>query len=305
MPQSTTAASTITILRELFAKYRMPVHCVSDNGPQFCSEDFTRFLKMNRVTHVRVAPYHAASNGLAKLMVQSFKNLMKTCKGSKLSIQQRIENFLLTYRSTKHPTTGRTPASLFLGRELRTRLSLLPNVGEKVMDSQAKHKATHDVHARMLREFYPDDRFLVRDLRKEDTWWPGSVAERSGPRSYVVVLNGGRVWKRHVDHVRRDIMDRAVSDPSREMESQDKAPDIPLAIPLSVCVPSPSQAPSVSAANVRSEMESGQRQAQEDVPAIAVDRAPPIVTQSPEAACPPFRQSSRVRKAPDRLIETV
>ena len=167
-------ASTITILRELFAKYGMPVHC--DNGPQFRSEEFTHFLKMNGVKHVRVAPYHAASNGLAEHIVQSFKNHMKACKGSKLSIQQRIENFLLTYRSTKHPTTGRTPASLFLSRELQTRLSLLrPNVGE-VMDSQAKQKATHNVHSK-FREFYPGDRVLVKDLRKEDTWWPGSVAE--------------------------------------------------------------------------------------------------------------------------------
>ena len=158
-------------------------------------------------------------------MVQSFKNYMKVCKGSKLSIQQRIENVLLTYWPAKHPTTGRTPASLFLGRELRTRLSLFrPNVGEKVMDSQAKPKATHDVHARMLREFYPGDRVLVKHLRKEDTWWPGSVAERSGPRSYVVVVNDGRVWKRHVDHLRRDSMERAVSDPGREMESQAYSP---------------------------------------------------------------------------------
>ncbi|XP_029202927.2 uncharacterized protein K02A2.6-like [Acropora millepora] len=146
MPRSTSATSTITMLRELFAKYDIPVHCVSDNGPQFRSEEFTRFFKKNGVKHVRVAPYHAASNGLAERMVQSFRNHMKVCKGSKLSIQQRIENFLLTYRSTKHPTTYRTPASLFLGRELRTRLCLLrPNVGEKVMDSQAKQKATHDV----------------------------------------------------------------------------------------------------------------------------------------------------------------
>ena len=78
-------------------------------------------LKMNGVNHVRVAPYHAASNGKAERMVQSFKNHMKVCNGSKLSIQQRIENFLLTYGSTKHPTTGRTPTSLFC--KLRTRLS--------------------------------------------------------------------------------------------------------------------------------------------------------------------------------------
>ena len=205
MPRNATAASTIAILRELFDKYGMPVHCVSDNGPQFRSEEFTRFLKMNGVKHVRIA-----SNGLTNCMVQSFKNHMKACKGSKLSIQQRTENFLLTYRSTKHATTGRTPASLFLGRKLRVRLSLLrPNVGE-VMDSQAKQKATHNVHSK-FREFYPGDRVLVKDLRKEDTWSPGSVAERGGSRSYVVVLNDGRAWKRYVDHVRRDSMDIAVT----------------------------------------------------------------------------------------------
>ena len=115
----------------------------------------------------------------------------------------------------------------------------------------------------------------------------------------------GRVWKRHVDHVRRDSMDGAVSDPSREMESQDKPPDIPLAIPLSVCVPDQATAPSVRPANARNEMESGQRQAQEEVPATAVGRALQIVTQSPEALRLPFRRSSRVRKALDRLIETI
>ena len=42
---------------------------------------------------------------------------------------------------------------------------------------------------------------------------------RNRPRSYVVVLNDGRVSKRHVDHVRRNSMDRVVTDPSRELES--------------------------------------------------------------------------------------
>ena len=49
------------------------------------------------------------------------------------------------------------------------------------MDFQAKQTTTHNVHAK-FREFYPGNRVLVKDLRKEDTWWPGSVAERSGMR---------------------------------------------------------------------------------------------------------------------------
>ena len=45
------------------------------------------FMKVNGVKHIRVAPYHAASNVSGEQMVHSFKNHMKACKGSKLSIQ--------------------------------------------------------------------------------------------------------------------------------------------------------------------------------------------------------------------------
>ena len=78
-------------------------------------------MKVNGVKHIRVAPYKVACNGMEVRMVQSLKNRMKACKGSKLSIQQHTANYLLTYRSTRHPTTGRT---LFLGRELRIRLTV-------------------------------------------------------------------------------------------------------------------------------------------------------------------------------------
>ena len=52
MPRNTSTGATISILRELFAKYGLPVQCVSDNGPQFRSEDFARFLRLNGVKHV-------------------------------------------------------------------------------------------------------------------------------------------------------------------------------------------------------------------------------------------------------------
>ena len=305
MRQNTSASATIAILRELFAKYGLPVHCVSDNGPQFRSEEFAHFLKVNGVKHVRVAPYHAASNGLAERMVQSFKNHMKASRGSKLSVQQRIANFLLAYRSTRHATTGRTPASLFLGRELRTRLTLLrPNVGEKVMDSQAKQKATHDAHAK-FREFYPGDRIWVKDCRREHTWWPGSVAERSGPKSYVVVLNDGRVWKRHLDHIRRDTMDSAIADEDSERKPRNTGLDpvqqgtlgdgVPLPQQLPVNMP-PSH-PADPGIQVQLENESSS--------SPAADQQSSLDTSSSGASPSPLRRSSRVRKAPERLIETV
>ena len=158
------------------------------------------------------------------------------------------------------------------------------------------------MHARMFREFYLGDRVLVKDLRKEDIWWPGSVAERSGPRTYVVVLNDGRVWIT----CEGTVWTEQCQTLAVKWNLRTNPPIVNLLFHLAcMCVPDPAPAPSVTPANAFSERGSGQRQAQEEVPATAVDKALPIVTQSPEAARFPFRLSSRVRKAPDRLIETI
>ena len=49
MQQNTSAMTTMAILRELFAKDGLPVHCVIDNSPQFRSEELIHFMKVNGV----------------------------------------------------------------------------------------------------------------------------------------------------------------------------------------------------------------------------------------------------------------
>ena len=70
---STTTSKTVEVLQVLFAKYGLPEQLVSDNGPQFTSEDFAYFMKANGIKHIRSAPYHPSSNGLAERFVQTFK----------------------------------------------------------------------------------------------------------------------------------------------------------------------------------------------------------------------------------------
>ena len=71
--KSTTAAATITQLRQLFAPYGLPEQVVTNNGPQFSAGEFNSFLKSNGVKHIQCISYHPSSNGAVEHFIQTFK----------------------------------------------------------------------------------------------------------------------------------------------------------------------------------------------------------------------------------------
>ncbi|XP_038634506.1 uncharacterized protein K02A2.6-like, partial [Scyliorhinus canicula] len=116
-------ASAIEKLRASFATHGRPEVLGSDNGTEFTSGEFGKFLKENGVRHIKTAPYHPATNGLAERAVQTLKAGLK--KQPAVSIDTKLSRWLFDYRTTPHSTTGIPPAELLMGRRLRTRLSLL------------------------------------------------------------------------------------------------------------------------------------------------------------------------------------
>ena len=121
-----------------------------------------RIPAANGVQRALVSPYHLYSNGLAERFVHTFKNAFdSSASDPAVSVQQRIQNFLLSYRSTPHATTGTSPSKLFSQRELRTRLSLTkPDLSSHVATQQGKIKFYHDRHA-TSRELSVDDTVLT------------------------------------------------------------------------------------------------------------------------------------------------
>ena len=134
--KSATTANTTDHLRSLFATHGLPEMIVSDNGSVFTSVEFQDFCSKNGIKHVKSAPYHPASNGLAERAVQTFKEAMKRADPRE-SLSTRVSRFMFKYRLTPHSTTGISPTELLLGRCPRSHFDfMLPNLASKIRSKQ-------------------------------------------------------------------------------------------------------------------------------------------------------------------------
>ena len=126
--------NTIKRLKHWFASYGYPNQIVSYNGAQFTSSEFTMYMKTCGIKHIRTPAYHQSSNGQAERYVQTLKKGLK-CNNTNGEQQEKVDEFLMTYRSTPSTVTEETPAKLFLGRNLKTRLDVFKPQNEGKTDN--------------------------------------------------------------------------------------------------------------------------------------------------------------------------
>ena len=109
---STTSTTIVTVLKSLFARHGVPTTLVTDNGPQYVSQEMNQFSATYGFNHITSSPYYAQSNGLAERTVKTVKNLLSSSPDPFLA--------LLSYRATPLPWCGLSPAELLMGRVIRT-----------------------------------------------------------------------------------------------------------------------------------------------------------------------------------------
>ena len=95
--KDTTSAKCILVLESLFSRFGFPLRIVSDNGPQFTSEEFKHFLRTYGIAHSLTAPYKPSTNGEAERFVQTLKNFLKISAGKSdvVNLQSLVSSFLL------------------------------------------------------------------------------------------------------------------------------------------------------------------------------------------------------------------
>lgn len=236
-----TSETVIKVLHRNFATHGLPDVMVSDNGPQLMSARFHSYLAGLGIRHATIAPYHPVANGLAERAVRSAKDVL-----TKLGMedwQTKLDTYLLTQHTTPCLMTNHSPAELLMGCRLRTVLDHLhPEYSpEKPLDSAAGSQ-----------QFQENYWVYTQNYGVDPKWFPGRIIEVTGPCSYRVQLEDGRLWRQHIDQLRwhhlpaidpissgplsaTKIMEPINSDPHRYKPSgaNNQAANLPLMMPRS------------------------------------------------------------------------
>lgn len=180
---------------------------VSDNGPQYSSDEFANFTKEWDITHVTSSPHFPSSNGLAEKTVQTVKHLFDKAKAS----NRDPYIALLEYRNTPLEC-GYSPSQLLNSRRLRPILpctdeQLQPQVVDreqvqiKLRDRQTRQKLYHNKSATQLLPLHIGEAVRIKD--KYGLWQPAVVTRIHDPRSVIVETKSGGSYRRNSRHVIR------------------------------------------------------------------------------------------------------
>lgn len=120
--RSTTSEKIIESLEGIFMIHGLPLSVTSDNGPQFISSEFERYLERCRIEHKKTTPLWPQANGEVERQNRSLLKRMRIAQAKGKQWKEEVRKYLIAYRSTPHTTTGVSPAKLLFGRKIRTKL---------------------------------------------------------------------------------------------------------------------------------------------------------------------------------------
>eukprot|EP00105_Crassostrea_gigas_P017830 XP_011435757.1 PREDICTED: uncharacterized protein K02A2.6-like [Crassostrea gigas] len=101
-----TSREVIRKLRSQFARHGIPDICMSDNGPQFASEEFADFEHLWEFDHITSSPHYPHINWKAEKAVKVARQILKKAKHTKSNPYLA----LLDYRNTPTHHVGTSPA---------------------------------------------------------------------------------------------------------------------------------------------------------------------------------------------------
>ena len=151
-------------LEDVFALHGVPETITSDNGPPYQSKDWRNFGRQMGFKPLHSSPEHPEGNGVAERFMATIVKTTHAAMAQKKDPKLEIKRRLLNYRNTPHPSTGKTPSELMMGRVIRTRVPRLIKTPKNQILKEARKK---DQETRMIRKEKLDKRKTAKEKKIE------------------------------------------------------------------------------------------------------------------------------------------
>ena len=189
---STTAQQVTSQMKLIFSEYGWSETIVSDNGPCYSAETFTKLMTDYSVNHVTSSPNYPQWNCLVEKYVQIVKNLFYKAQGEGIDFYKS----LMIYRNILLSNKLQSPMQILQSQAARTQLPMSNAArmqqglsSEQLrVNSKNEHLPTHDFHiGQSVMYLNPVNR----------RWYPATITSLcQEPRSYMIRAEDGIIYRK-------------------------------------------------------------------------------------------------------------
>lgn len=212
--RSTSAKTTIRLLRSINARFGRPRSLRSDQAAAFKGDEFRAYCTQEKIKLLLTTPYWPQANGEVERQNRTLLKTLRIAQAQGRDLQEALDTLLLAYRTTPHSATGVSPAKLMYGREIRDKL---PEITESYTtdtfvtdnDTEAKGKAkkyTDTVRGAKASNVAVGDYVLIKQQARDKLSTPYSaepfqVVSKNG-NALTVESPAGVTYRRNTTSVR-------------------------------------------------------------------------------------------------------
>ncbi|XP_020906409.1 uncharacterized protein K02A2.6 [Exaiptasia diaphana] len=198
---STRSSDVINKLKVIFSEFGIPRKVISDNGPQYSSQEFANFSTEYGFEHSTSSPHYHQANGKVERFVATVKNTLQKCNETK----EDPAMALLAVRNTPIASNLPSPVQLMFQRKIDDGLLLKSSTHDNSSEVLTQHRQRHIQQYNSKAHDKPDLE-IGQSVRIQNPttklWDPAIVTQKLlEPRSYEVEASNGATYRRNRRHI--------------------------------------------------------------------------------------------------------
>lgn len=173
-----TLPAVCNVLSRIFSGRPWPQVLLTDQGSNFLTPKFKKFLMKHGTRHIMSSPYHPQTNGVVEKMNRTLKNRLQLAALShpKLKWSSLVDEVVKQYNSTPHDVTGYTPHFLMFG--MHPASGIFPPTAAVTLEEARRLAQERTALSQTRRKERYDDK------HPEIQFCPGDLVKREIPRTH-------------------------------------------------------------------------------------------------------------------------